>query len=81
MMVNGHPRVFPWNPSMQICSKQNAIYNYKKHNERTSCLTEANQTELKDKMSLKNSVEAYWDRKIFGQLCCKRGSFRENLGK
>ena len=80
MMENGHPGSLPWLASFQMCSDLNTIYNYK--NKCSKLLNiHATNKKLNEKISFKNIAESYWDRKILGQLSCKRGNFRENLGK
>ena len=80
MMENGHPGSLPWLASFQMYSDLNTIYNYKKKCSKLLNIYATN-NKSNEKTSFKNIAESYWDRKILGQLSCKRGNFRENLGK
>ena len=81
MMASCRPFALPWHLEGQIYSDFGKA-NSNRHSFIKSAPSSGKQKgEIRNDISYKNRLEAYWDQKILGQLGCKTGDLRENKGK
>ena len=73
--------VFPWIPERQLYCDFIKQKNRQYASRNNFCRTGRNESGSTNSIiTYRNKLESYWDKKTFGRLTCKSGSFKEHQG-